>query len=214
MQRLIDGYQKFRQEVYPEKREHYSSLASGQNPEFLLITCSDSRVQPLEFTGTEAGDFFVERCLGNVIPEYGQADTETASIIEYAVMALKVRHILVVGHSQCGAMKGLLDPKSLEGMPMVAAWLENARATLDHVREHHADLTGEALLDATVRANIVIMLDRVRNMPCVERALQAGGIDVHGWLFDIEHGRVLEYDPEAKSFVELHPTGGEPVVDS
>src|SRR5262249_12918649 len=161
------GYQKFRTEVFPRKQELYQNLARGQAPHYLFVTCSDSRVFPQEFTGAGVGDLFIDRCLGNIIPEPGRGETETEAIAEDTVVALGVKHIIICGHSNCGAMKGLLHPEALANMPTVAAWLKNARETLEAVRRKHPHLQGEALLEATVRENVLVMLDRLKRTPCV-----------------------------------------------
>lgn len=203
MKALVDGYRRFRSEVFPEKQWLYEALADGQRPAHLIITCSDSRVQPTEFTGAEPGVFFMERCLGNIVPEPDKGETDTASIVEYAVIALEVRDIIVVGHSNCGAMQALLNPEVLGGMPIVTAWMEHARETLEIVRERYPDLTGKALLDATIRTNVLVMLGRVRRMPCVAERIADGRVTVHGWVFDIEEGRVFAHNDGTGGYVDL-----------
>ncbi|HEV3167723.1 MAG TPA: carbonic anhydrase, partial [Isosphaeraceae bacterium] len=89
---LIDGYLHFRSRVYPGRRKHFSKMAKGQNPRFLFITCSDSRVSPHEFTQTVSGDLFIERSLGNLVPPPGRGEHEAVAAIEYAVTALGVSH--------------------------------------------------------------------------------------------------------------------------
>ena len=121
MRKLLDGYRRFHSHVFPQKRRLYASLADKQSPRYLFITCDDSRVDPLEFTGTVAGDMFMERSIGNLVPEPGHGEHEAGAAIEYAVVALHVEHIILCGHSGCGAMRALLDPESARAMPTVSA---------------------------------------------------------------------------------------------
>jgi carbonic anhydrase len=203
MKRLIEGYQRFRAQVYPRKHELYEQLAVGQNPRYLIITCSDSRVLPQEFTSTGVGDMFEDRCLGNIVPEPGHGENETDAVIEFAMVEVGVKHLIVCGHSRCAAMNALLHPEVHERLPAVSAWLKNAEETLDAVRRKYPALQGEALLEATVRENVLVQLGRLRRMPCVAARLAAGQVYLHGWVFEIEHGRVVEYDPRLDTFVVL-----------
>src|SRR4051794_6586398 len=116
MRKLVNGYRRFHSFVFPKKRSLYAALAERQKPRYMFLTCADSRVDPLDFTDTSAGDMFMERSLGNIVSEPGSEGTESTSSIEYAVIALGVEHVIVCGHSQCGAMKALLNPDLLEGL--------------------------------------------------------------------------------------------------
>jgi len=208
VQRLIEGYKNFLERVLPDNSELYHSLAGGQAPEFLFITCCDSRIDPLHFTDTEPGDMFVERCLGNIIPVANGGDPQLNSIIEYSIVGLGVKHIIVCGHSGCGAMAGLLDPSAVQEMPEVAAWLRHAQETLDTVRSKYPDLEGDELLDATVHENVVVMLSRLERMPQVAERLKTGALTVHGWVFEIKKGRVKMYDPNSQAFIDLADASG------
>ena len=203
MKKLLDGYRRFHSHVFPQKRRLYASLASGQSPQYLFITCSDSRIDPLEFTGTFAGDMFMERNVGNLVPEPGRGEHEAGAAIEYAVVALHVQYIVICGHSGCGAMQALLDPESTREMPTVSAWLKGAAPTLASVRKKYGDLTGQALLDATIRENVLVQLRHLSHLPCVAPRLAAGTLQLHGWVLEIEHGQVDAYNPEIDRFVAL-----------
>jgi carbonic anhydrase len=169
----------------------------------MFLTCADSRVDPLDFTGTNAGDMFMERSLGNIISEPGSEGTESTSSIEYAVVALGVEHVIVCGHSQCGAMKALLDPDLLAGLPTVSTWLAGAAKTHEIVARKYPHLSGDELLSATVQENVLVQLDHVRRQPSVGPRVLDGRLQIHGWVFEIEHGRVIAYDPRADAFVPL-----------
>jgi carbonic anhydrase len=203
MQKLIDGHRLFFSHVFPQKQAFYRDLAAGQNPKYLFITCSDSRVQPTEFLSASAGELFADRSLGNVVPAPGSKETEATAVVEYAVVALGVEHIIVCGHSNCGAVKALLDPASLATMPIVAEWLANTRPTLEVVERKYGHLEGRALLDAAIRENVLVQLDHLRRQPCVAPRLAAGRIGLHGWVYEFERGRVVAYDQRVDEFVPL-----------
>jgi carbonic anhydrase len=203
MRYLVDGHRWFRNRVFPAKRGLYSSLAKGQRPRYLFIACSDSRVQPHEFTQTEAGDIFMDRSIGNLVPPPGRGEFEALAVIEYAVVALGVSHIVVCGHTDCGAIKALLDPKSLRKMPTVRSWLANARETRKVIRTKCRDLQGEDLLNAAIRENVLVQLDHLRAFPCVASRLIGGRLQIHGWVYDFKRGEATAYDPEAGKFLPL-----------
>src|SRR5262249_46643367 len=146
MEKLVRGTHYFQTTAFSAHRELFESLSHAQRPETLLITCSDSRIAPNMLMQTRPGDLFVLRNAGNLIPPYSAANGGEGATIEYAITALDVKHALVMGHSNCGAMKGLLQPESLSGMPLVRDWLKHADATRRVVDECYPDLTGDHLL--------------------------------------------------------------------
>lgn len=203
MRKLIDGHRLFLSHVFPQKQAFFRELAEGQKPNSLFIICSDSRVQPTEFLSASSGEIFADRSLGNIVPEPGGKETEATAVVEYAVKALGVEHIVVCGHSNCGAMKALLDPASLKAMPIVAKWLENARPTIEAVERKFGHLEGQELLNATIRENVLIQLEHLRRQLSVAPLLASGQIQVHGWVYELETGRVVAHDPRSDRFVPL-----------
>ena len=155
MQRLLAGIRKFRRDNYPRKKTLFARLAHNQHPRALFITCSDSRVVPDLITQSEPGDLFICRNAGNMVPPYGGVSGGVSATIEYAVAALKVRHVVICGHSQCGAMKGVLHPEAVKDMPAVASWLENAAAARAVVAQSAEGLNEDQLLDYMVQENVI-----------------------------------------------------------
>ena len=203
MKELIEGYQRFRSDVFHWQSELHESLVEGQKPPYLLITCCDSRVNPYDFTQSRMGDVFIERSIGNLVPAPGSGEHEAQAAIEYAVLALGVKHVIVCGHSQCGAMKGLLAPESLAGMPTVARWLEHAADTLEAVRSKYPQLQGDDLLDATIRENVLVQIEHIRQIPAIQAHLADGRLQLHGWVYEFATGNILVYVPHATSFIDL-----------
>jgi carbonic anhydrase len=190
MKRLIDGALRFQGEIYQEHRDLFRALATGQQPEALLITCSDSRVVPDLIVQAKPGDIFICRNAGNIAPPYSDVNGGVTATIEYAVSALNVRHIIVCGHSDCGAMKALLHPEKLNGLPSVKSWLKNAARAEQVVRENHPELDDAARIDALIEENVLAQLDNLRTHPCVASRLRSGSLSLHGWVYDIESGQI------------------------
>ena len=177
-----------------QNRELFRKLADGQSPETLFITCSDSRISPNLITQTDPGELFVLRNAGNIVPARGIGSGEECTI-EYAVSALGVRDIIVCGHTQCGAMKGLLAPESLTGLPAVARFLEHARATKEIVDACYGHLEGDDKLLATIEENVLVQIDALRTIPAVAGALSRGKLALHGWVYKFETGEIFAYNP-------------------
>ncbi len=214
MEKIVRGIHQFQTTAFSAHRELFESLSQGQRPETLLITCSDSRIAPDLLMQTQPGDLFVLRNAGNLIPPYGAANGGEGATIEYAISALGVKHVLVMGHSNCGAMKGLLNPESLTDMPLVTDWLKHADATRGVVKECYPDLKGEHLLNATIKENVLVQLDNLRTYPKVAALLTKGALTLHGWIYQIESGQILAYDPEASHFTPINSRVSLPAMTS
>ena len=144
IERLMQGIHHFQTEIFDSQRELFERLARGQNPTALFITCSDSRINPNLITQTDPGELFILRNAGNIVPPYGLASGGEAGTIEFAVAALGVRHIIVCGHSHCGAMRSLLRPELIENLPAVRTWLAHAEPTRRIVEQNYRSLDDAA----------------------------------------------------------------------
>src|SRR5436190_10427596 len=122
---LTRGVVRFETELYPEKKAFFDKLIARQDPKALFITCSDSRVVPNVITDSDAGDLFTIRNAGNIVPSYGDAVGGVSATIEYAVMALQVKNIIICGHTHCGAMSAVLHQEKIAHMPLVKSWLNH-----------------------------------------------------------------------------------------
>ncbi|HEY1804134.1 MAG TPA: carbonic anhydrase [Terracidiphilus sp.] len=203
MQKLIEGHRKFLAEVFPEKKNHFHLLAEGQSPQWLFITCADSRVLPDLILGTEPGDLFISRSIGNVVPVTSHDVDGVTATIEYAVEVLKVRHIIVCGHSDCGALKAAINRKSLENLPKAKRWLDHVEAAFTYKQPLNPADGESAELAALIRGNVVAQIGNLHEQPSVQQALAEGRLTVHGWYYDILTGRIEEYDEAAKRFAPL-----------
>ena len=203
MEKLIRGIHDFQTTHFNEQQAFYAQLSKGQSPETLLITCSDSRIMPEQLTQATPGELFVLRNAGNIIPPYGASNGGEGATIEFAVAALNVSHIIVMGHSHCGAMKGLLNPAEIAPLPLVAGWLKHAEATRQVVVENYQDCTGLDLLNAAIKENVLVQLDNLRTYPAVAARLAKGSVQLHAWIYEIEHGKILAFDPEELHFASI-----------
>lgn len=203
VQQLVAGIHRFKRDVFRRQREFFEELAKGQEPQSLFITCSDSRIDPNLITHTDPGDLFVLRNAGNLIPAFGATTGGEVATIEFAIMGLGVRDIVVCGHSHCGAMKGVLDPAAVAEMPAVADWLKNAEATRRIIRAKYSQLSGEALLDAAIEENVLMQIENLQTHPAVAVALAEDKLKLHAWVYEIETGEVFAFDDDAGQFLPL-----------
>jgi carbonic anhydrase len=205
MNRLIEGHKRFHREIFPSKRDHFHLLAEMQAPEWLFITCSDSRVLPDLFLQTEPGDLFITRNAGNVIPVSAADVDGCTATIEYAVEVLKVKHAIVCGHSDCGALKAALNRASLKNLPKASRWLHHVEGAFSHRQPLRPEEGGHAELASIIRGNVVAQLANLRAQPSVARALAHGVLEVHGWYYDILTGRIEVYNEREGRFHPLLP---------
>jgi carbonic anhydrase len=203
VQRLIEGHKKFLKDVFPERRGHYHLLAESQAPQWLFITCSDSRVVPDLILGTEPGDLFISRSIGNVVPISMNDVDGVSATIEYAVEVLKVPYVIVCGHSDCGAMKAALERRALESLPRAKRWLQHVEGAFSHRQPLKPEDGEHAELCSLIRGNAVAQLQNLKAQPAVAKAMAHGSLQVFAWYYDILTGRIEQYDEQARRFEPL-----------
>jgi len=202
MKDVIEGFLRFQKEAFPQRSKLFKKLALNQNPKTLFISCSDSRLVPELVTQREPGELFVIRNAGNIVPPFGPEPGGVSATVEYAVMALGVKDIVVCGHSNCGAMSAIANCTCLDHMPAVAHWLRysDAAKAINESTEH---ATPEARVNGMVHQNVVAQLSNLRTHPCVALALAKGEITLHGWVYDIESGSIEAFDGKSGVFISL-----------
>ncbi len=210
MNELIGRVFSFESKVFPNKSALYNQLANhGQSPKALMISCADSRIVPEHIMQADPGDLFVCRNAGNIVPPHASQLGGVTATVEYAVMVLGVRDIIVCGHSDCGAMKALATDADLASMPNVAAWLRHSHAAQKVCRENYpTDLSDAEKLRNMALENVVVQLNHLRTHPSVASGVARGEIALHGWYVDIHAGQVLGLDGETGRFVAMregHP---------
>ncbi|MBT2188330.1 carbonic anhydrase [Sphingobium nicotianae] len=215
MNELIGRVFRFEKTVFPGSSALYGKLAThGQSPKALMISCADSRVVPELIMQAEPGDLFVCRNAGNIVPPFATQNGGVSSTVEYAVAALGVRDIIVCGHSDCGAMKALSKPETLDGMPNVAAWLRHSAAAQHVVNSCYPDLDGHDRIRAISLENVVAQIAHLRTHPAVAAAIVRGEMALHGWFVDIHAGQVLGLDGDTGRFLALREDQPLPVAVS
>jgi carbonic anhydrase len=209
LEELKAGVRRFRSEVYPEHKQAYVKAASvPQTPHALIVTCADSRIDPEMITQSRPGDVFVTRNVGNLVPAYGEMLGGVSAVIEYAVSALKVQHVVICGHSDCGAMKGLLNPESLETLPTVKSWLKNAHAALSVANSlTETDENKEERLRRLTEENVLLQMQHLRTHPSVAGAMAREDLTISGWVYDIGKGEVRISEDGGRVFVPVTVEG-------
>jgi len=203
MPKFAAGVVKFQSEVFPEKREMFERLALGQAPEALFVTCSDSRVETAMITQTDPGELFICRNAGNIVPPHSTQTGGMTASIEFAVGVLKVPHIVVCGHTDCGAMKGALNRQALHHLPHVREWLGYAKAAVDIVHAIADGQSDRAKMELLIEQNVLLQLQHLRTHPTVAVALATGDLQLHGWVYDIRTGEVNAFDSATGHFVPV-----------
>jgi carbonic anhydrase len=206
MRVLVMGIVEFREQHLPELAQRFQRLAKGQSPTTLFITCADSRVVPNLLLSTDPGELFTMRNVGNLVPPatadgVSTGDLSEASAIEYAVSVLKVPNIVVCGHSECGAMKAVMDPDAVAGAPNLGRWLYHADESafrlnrdgpFDHALPRHDQLS---------QLNVLSQLDHLRTYPVVREQVSLGKLHLYGWWFDIGSGDMYAWHEQERRFV-------------
>jgi carbonic anhydrase len=160
-------------------------------------------VLPDLILGTEPGDLFIARSIGNVVPVTSRDVDGVTATIEYAVEVLKVRHVIVCGHSDCGALKAALDRKSLENLPKARRWLDHVEVAFAHKQPLNPTDGESAELAALIRGNVVAQLRNLQAQEPVRHAVAEGRLTVHGWYYDILTGKIEAWDEVLQRFVGL-----------
>lgn len=199
MNRLLDGHARFRREVFPSRREHFHLLAEIQQPDVLFVTCSDSRIVPDMIFQSEPGDLFICRNAGNVVPPYGVskeglANEGVSATIEYAVKVLGVGHIIICGHSDCGAARAVFEHRDVSQLPVVTRWLTYVDAARPQMKPVPQDADELSRLKEFICANVRQQIENLCTHPEVREGIAAGTLQVHGWFYEIRTGEIEVVD--------------------
>lgn len=210
MEKLISGIHKFQADVFAPNEDFFRRLVDGQTPQALFITCSDSRMVPDLICQTRPGELFVLRNAGNIVPPYAPGSPSgEAATIEYAIRGLGIKHVILCGHTRCGAMQAVTEPSCTSNMPRVRQWLDHAQASAEIVCSCYAHLPSDARWKVLVQENVLVQLEHLRTHPSVATALATGGLKLHAWVYKMETGEVFAFDPRTGQFARLE-AGAEP----
>ncbi len=206
MKRVLDGLTLFQKLAYPRHKDLFERLAKNQTPQAVFIACSDSRVVPNLMVQAEPGDLFIIRNAGNIVPPAGSSYGGTTASLEYAIVALGIRDVILCGHSNCGAMQGILHPERLESMPAVRQWVTYAELARRAAVEAHPGADDETLLERVVDYNVIAQVRNILTFPFVRPLVEKNELEIYGWVYDIASGRVKGLDASGRRFV---PLGGD-----
>lgn len=200
------GHQTFRDLYFKQFEPEFIRLVrEGQNPHTLFIGCSDSRMVPDLILGTRPGDLFVIRTAGNFVPMYEKfEDDGVSATIQYAIQALGIRHIVVCGHSHCGAIKGLFEPLDAQKFDILKRWLrwgEQAKETTLMMAKNA--IPKEQIYQVAERISVIYQLEHLMSFPYIRERVIQGSLFLHGWYYQIETGEIEYYDFEAYQFKPL-----------
>ena len=199
---LIQRYHGWKATTFEDNHAWYRRLASeGQRPRAMVISCCDSRVHVTAIFGAEQGEFFIHRNIANLVPAY-LPDGEphgTSAAVEYAVTALKVSHIIVLGHSSCGGVRGCHDmctgraPDLEKSSSFVGRWMDILRPGYERVKSIGSR---EEQITALEREGVLVSLENLMSFPFVREAVEGETMSIHGLWNDIGDGSLFYFDPE------------------
>ena len=205
-QRLIEGYRAFRDGRLPREQDRYRELAeAGQSPEVMVIGCSDSRVSPEVIFDARPGELFVVRNVANIVPPYqpdGHAHGVSAAL-EFGVAALKVRHIVVLGHARCGGVRAFAEKAApLSPGDFIGNWMRLMTPAVEKAGPP-GELSSTDYLTRLERANVVNSLDNLLTFPRLRKQIESGEVATHGAYFGVATGKLSVRDETTGEFVQI-----------
>lgn len=214
--KLIEGHTRFRKDYFDHERELFDTLAKGaQRPLALMLACCDSRVVPNLMVNAHPGDLFVVRNIGNIVPPFRQEQINhsVGAALEYAIHMLKVPHIIICGHTQCGGLQALAHgPETLAAeMPTLAGWLRDALSVRDRLVSRWPSASIEEIARQLVFENVVVQLENLLTYPVARKALDENRIEIHGWVYDLATAEMRVYEPGSNEFRPFELPKPEPV---
>jgi carbonic anhydrase len=217
MKKLINGIVEFRRNVQKDYREAFGKLAVGQSPDTLFIACSDSRVVPNTFASTNPGDLFVLRNVGNLVPPCDHrgvsiSDESEAAAIEFSILNLKIKDIIVCGHSECGAMRALIEERTKLSPPNLKSWLRHGDEALFKLRKGTTLDSNLEIHNQLSQLNVLQQMEHISTYPDVRQRLEEGNLKIHGWWFDIAHADVYAYDSDLNKFIIIDEENAEKII--
>ncbi|HOM05353.1 MAG TPA: carbonic anhydrase [Candidatus Kapabacteria bacterium] len=201
MDNLLLGVKQFKDELYPEYKQLFESLKSQQSPHTLFIGCSDSRLIPDLITRSMPGELFVVRNIANIVPKYRISEEylATTSAIEFAVLGLNVKNIVVCGHSNCGGCRALVQQYQFKNMPHTIKWLEQIKEIVDNINIFDQD----NMFELIEKQNIILQLQNLMTYPFIKERFEEKTLQLFGWYFDIGTGTVFNYNRITNQFEKL-----------
>ncbi|HSI96126.1 MAG: carbonic anhydrase [Methylophilaceae bacterium] len=206
IKKFIAGFRRFQENYFGQNKALFRQLKQGQRPGTMVISCSDSRVDPAILTDCQPGDLFVVRNVANLVPPYekGAGLHGVSTALEFGVRSLEVEHIIVLGHRQCGGIQALMQDGTPESKgEFIGNWVNIASRAKERVRAELPQATPQEQVCACEQASILVSLENLLTFPWIKERVEQGKLKLHGWLFDIEHGELVAYDATIGKFESL-----------
>lgn len=210
IKKLIDGNKEFRKRFFSSDNTLFNELVSrGQQPKTMVIACSDSRVDPAMMFDCQPGDLFVVRNVANLIPPCENNDTYhgTSAALEFGTRFLKVEHIIILGHTQCGGIQALLESTSSvldkKEHNFIAKWMELARPAYDRIMAEHNNAPREEQITLCEQYSLINSFNNLHSFPWIQQRVQNKQLSLHAWYFDLASGHIHAYDQQLQSWTVL-----------
>ncbi|MES2677374.1 MAG: carbonic anhydrase [Pseudomonadota bacterium] len=203
---VIAGYKKFRQKYFQSDNQLYEDLKNGQSPKILVIACSDSRVDPAIILNCKPGDLFVVRNVANLVPPYENDSGHhgTSAALEFAVLSLGIKHIIILGHSSCGGIQALVqDPSKMQEENFISRWMEIAQPALQKTLENYPHQSIEKQVGNCAKFALINSLNNLFTFPWIKEKVASKELFLHSWYFNIDSGIIEEFDSKTENFTEL-----------
>jgi carbonic anhydrase len=207
MKQIIEGYKNFKQDYFNKNREFFNNLIEeGQKPQTLVIACSDSRVDPAIVTKAVPGELFVIRNVANLVPPYSDIKNlgyhGTSAALEFGVCHLKVKNIIVFGHSKCGGMQSLFDETPKQKESFLATWLDMAKPVFQEVNKNYPQYDNHTKADICSKLSLIQSIANLQTFPWIDERVKEQTLSLHGWYFDIQNCTTAAWDGK-NGFIDL-----------
>jgi carbonic anhydrase len=193
--KLMQGYKKFGKHFAENKPLFLDLAQNGQKPQVLWIGCCDSRVNPELIMGVPPGELFVMRNIANIIPPFNSGESSTGAVLEYAIQVLKVQHIVLCGHTDCGGIKALLGDHAPNQNSNIAHWLAYAESILENIGPNQQQKTGYA-----IEQNVLLQHKHLLTYPAVQKPVKKEILQIHDWIYDLVSGKIRSYNKKNNSW--------------
>jgi carbonic anhydrase len=206
IQKFISGFKQFQRSYFGENQELFDKLKQRQQPRAMIVSCCDSRVDPAILTSSEPGDLFVVRNVANLVPpcEVDVGHHGISAALEFGVCSLGVEHIIVLGHSQCGGIRALMEDSYGSGEGgFISRWMDIAAPAREKIRKEMPEKSIEIQSRACEQAAILLSLENLLTFPWIAQRVKKGTLFLHGWYFDLSQGELLGYDATTETLIPL-----------
>ena len=200
--KLLEGFQRFKQQYFGDDSRLYASLKNGQLAKTLMVACCDSRVDPAILTDCDPGDLFTVRNVANLVPpsEHDGQHHGTSAALEFAVNNLEVDNIVIMGHANCGGIKALWEYDGENQTQFIHPWVSIAQPAKDWVKNKLSHSSTEVQIKACEQRAILESLANLMTFSCIRQRVEQGNLSIHGWYFDISAGELLGFNSSTGAF--------------